>query len=373
MRPLIVSGMTGPDHVEPPLVRDISLAVEPGRTCALVGPSGSGKTTIIRLVAGLDALTAGAVLLGDQRIDRLPTGKRNLALVDQEATLYRHLDVGENLAFPLRMRGIGASERGERVRAESRVHRLRDLLSRRPRSLSAGEQQQAALARGTVRVPELMLLDEPMAKLDAGLRSTVRAELATYLAGLEAPTLMATNDQIDALSLGDDLGVLREGRLVQIGPPQVVYHRPDSPFVAGFLGLPGANLVSGRVAIGGHSAWIRIGEGAWEFAPALGPVRTLADRRVTVAARAEHLRLGGADEASVPGHVALTEVLGSDGLVHVRLAGAAETVVLRRGRPLPARGERVAVAADPEQLTLFEPEPDPDVGAVLARGGESGA
>ncbi len=369
MRPLILSGVTGPAHVQPPLVREISLAVEEGRVCALVGPSGSGKTTIIRLVAGLDDLTEGAVLLGDERIDRLPTGRRNLALVDQEATLYRHLDVGQNLAFPLRMRGIAAAERDERVRAESRVHRLRDLLRRSPRSLSAGERQQAALARGTVRVPELMLLDEPMAKLDAGLRSTVRAELSLYLQGLEAPTLMATNEQVDALSLGDDLGVVNEGRLVQIGPPQHVYHRPDSPFVAQFLGMPGANLVSGTVALGARTAWLRVGHGAWPFDPPVGPIRTLADRPVTIAARPEHLTLTDDPEVSVPAQVDLVESLGSDGLVHVALAGAAQRLVLRLSRPLPRRGERVWVTAAGERLTLFDPVTED----VLARGGERGA
>lgn len=364
MGELVLRGVTGPVGARPPRVAGVTASVPAGGVLAVIGPSGAGKSTLLRLIAGLEELAAGAVWLGQDRLDERATRERDVALVTQDSLLYRHRDVGGNVALPLELAGVSADERGRRVSAESRVQRLGRLLRRRVGTLSEGERQRTALARGMVRTPSLLLLDEPLARVDTLERERLRRDLLAYLRGVAAPTVLATNDQREAMSLADELLVLDGGVVQQRGAPQEVYDRPATAAVAAFLGSPGAALVPGRVAVGHHTAHVLVGSGAWGVEPVDGAVRRLDGVSVTAAVRPEHLRLAEPGQAGVAGRVHHLEQLGDHVLVHVRLEGVDATVVVRHPvRPGPADpGEPTVVAAQPGGVRLYHPSS----GAALA-------
>jgi multiple sugar transport system ATP-binding protein len=225
------------------LLDRLSLAIAPGECLALLGPSGCGKTTTLRLLAGLDEPSHGQVLLDGQDITGLPPGERQVGMVFQSYALYPHLTVVENLALGLRVRGVPAAEREQRVAAITALLRLEALLARKPAQLSGGQRQRVALARALLRRPRLMLLDEPMSNLDAQLREELRPELRRLLSGGEPPVVYVTHDQQEALGMADRIAVLAEGKLQQIGDPEELLQQPANLFVAGFLGRPAINLM----------------------------------------------------------------------------------------------------------------------------------
>jgi multiple sugar transport system ATP-binding protein len=228
------------------LLDRLTLAIAPGECLALLGPSGCGKTTTLRLLAGLDQPSHGRVWLDGVEITALPPGERQVGMVFQSYALYPHLSVLENLALGLRVRGVPAAEREQRIAATTALLRLEALLARKPAQLSGGQRQRVALARALLRRPRLMLLDEPMSNLDAQLREELRPELRRLLSGGEPPVVYVTHDQQEALGMADRIAVLAEGVLQQIGDPTQLLQEPANLFVAGFLGRPAINLLPAR-------------------------------------------------------------------------------------------------------------------------------
>lgn len=341
-------------------LRDVRLAVADGELLAVVGPSGAGKTTLLRLVAGLEDLAGGDLLIDGVSVTGVPTSSRDLAMVVQDAALLPHLDVRRNLAFPLRLRRMPPAEVAARVEAGAQVLGIRQLLDRRPDTLSAGEQQMGAIGRVTVRRPSAYLMDEPLAALDPRERDRVRTELRRYVDDARVTTLYATNDQREAMALADRIAVLRDGCLVEVGAPGELYARPRSVFTAAFLGEPGMVLLRGRLEAGGRRAFVRVGVADIEIGPLPDALRRAWDAREVIAGlRAEHLTLATGN-GGTPATVEAVEVLGATNLVHVSLDGApAESPrVAVRVEPStrPGRGTPVRVLATPARVHLFDPD-----------------
>ncbi|MFP4606724.1 MAG: ABC transporter ATP-binding protein [Thiohalospira sp.] len=238
-------GKTFPDGTA--AVRDLSLEVADGELVVLVGPSGCGKSTVLRLIAGLEAATAGTVRIGGRTVNDTGPGERDVAMVFQNYALYPHMTVRGNLEFPLRMRGLGRAERRRRAEEAARLLGITELLERRPKALSGGQRQRAAMGRALVRDPAVFLMDEPLSNLDAKLRVRIRAEIAALQRRLGATTIYVTHDQAEAMTLGDRVAVLRDGVLQQMDAPGRLYAAPANAFVAAFLGSPGMNLLRTRL------------------------------------------------------------------------------------------------------------------------------
>ena len=275
-------------------VADISLDISDGELLVLVGPSGSGKSTVLRLIAGLDAPTAGRVTLGGHDVTHLPPQDRDLAMVFQSYALYPHKTVRDNLLFGLRMRRVPAAASAERVQKAAAALGIENLLDRRPAQLSGGERQRVALGRAVVREPRAFLLDEPLSNLDPRLRASTRAELALLHRRLKATMIYVTHDQEEALTLGNRIAVMRRGSIEQVGAPMDVYHQPANTFVAEFIGTPAMNLLPP-----GTLAWQRD-----------GTIAGIRPHDIDV------VQPAGADETA---RVEVIEPLGSTLLLHVRL------------------------------------------------------
>jgi len=343
----------------------LSLTVRSGELLVVTGPSGSGKTTTLRAVAGLAPLSSGSVRIGGDLVDHLPPRDRDVALVSQEHALYPHLTVAENLAFPLRLRGVPSAEVDTRVVAESRVLGLSRLLRRRPRTLSAGARQTVAIGRATTRTPRVFLFDEPLSALDAAERTRLRRELRLFLAGLAVTTLYVTNDQAEALALGDRVAVLREGVLEQVASPEELLARPANTFVAGFAGTPGMRLAAVTVVADGGAVAYRLGDQLLRLPAGVpGPLRDRVGQRVLVGVRAHQLAPAGAGRgARLRAIVERVEPTGAADLVLVRAGGALLAARVGPGAG-PAPGTGVELALDPGRLAVF----DPTTGAAIWHG-----
>jgi iron(III) transport system ATP-binding protein len=324
------------------VLEDVSLSIRKGEFFAFLGPSGSGKTTLLRLIAGFGTPDSGRIRIGGRDATREPPWARNVGLVFQSYALWPHMTVAQNVAFGLERRRVPRAERERRVRAALDLVGLAHLMERRPAQLSGGQQQRVAIARTLAIEPEVLLLDEPLSNLDAGLRAGVRAELVELQRRLGLTTILVTHDQEEANAAADRIAVLNEGRVLQVGAPAELYDHPATRFVAGFLGT--ANLIEGEVGADGFRA------GGLTL-----PVGAAAPGRATLALRPQAitlLREGGA----VPARVVRSEFLG--GLVRYTLeAGqglrlAVEEPHLRGLDPLPP-GAPVGLAFDPAQATLL--------------------
>jgi len=233
-------------------VRDFDLVIPDGELLVLVGPSGCGKSTALRMLAGLEDITSGEIHIGDRRVDRLPPQQRNIAMVFQSYALYPHMTVRQNLEFPLKMMKTPREERDRRVREAARTLSIEALLDRKPKHLSGGQRQRVAMGRALVREPEAFLMDEPLSNLDAKLRVQMRAEIASLQERLGTTTLYVTHDQVEALTLGDRIAVLKAGVLQQVGTPQEIFDRPANVFVAAFIGSPSMSLFRGQAESAGE-------------------------------------------------------------------------------------------------------------------------
>ncbi|TWT73829.1 Trehalose import ATP-binding protein SugC [Posidoniimonas polymericola] len=295
-------------------VRDVSLQLPAGVLAVMVGPSGSGKSTLLRLIAGLERATSGEVLFDGTALSGVPPHRRDLAMLFQQPALYPYLSVRGNLAHGVKPLRLGRGEADHRVAEAARLLGLEPLLDRRPQELSGGEAQRVALGRALARRPRLLLLDEPLASLDAALRGELRGELRRLHAALGGTMLCVTHDQSEALALADLLVVINEGTLQQVGPPQELYERPANRFVAGFLGQPGMNLWSGRASDHRFEA-----DGGAITAQIAG----VPKGDMVLGVRAERLRLN--DEQVPPlgrGRVTHVEPQGPDAVVHLDAGGA---------------------------------------------------
>jgi multiple sugar transport system ATP-binding protein len=330
-------------------VEDLCLEIGDGELMVLVGPSGCGKTTSLRTLAGLEPVSAGSIRIGDADVTEVPPKRRDIAMVFQNYALYPHLSVLDNIAFPLRIAGVAKSERRARAAETADLLGLREMVDRKPGHLSGGQRQRVAMGRAIVREPAVFLMDEPLSNLDAQLRVSTRAQISELQERLSITTVYVTHDQVEAMTMGDRVAVLKDGRLQQVDRPKTLYEHPVNAFVAAFIGSPAMNMLPARL----DSGALCIGE------LRLGTAAGAGDRGGAVLAgiRPEALALTGGEDG-IAGRVTLVEELGSDSYLHVasELGEAAQTLVARvhDGESPPARGETVRLAPDAEAIHLFD-------------------
>jgi multiple sugar transport system ATP-binding protein len=332
-------------------VRELEMTVGDGELVVFVGPSGCGKTSALRMIAGLEDITEGTIRIGDEVVNDLPPKDRDVAMIFQNYALYPHMSAYENMAFALKMRGVGKGEIGRRVKDAARVLGLSEVLGKRPRTLSGGQRQRVAMGRAIVREPQAFLMDEPLSNLDAKLRVEMRAEIARLQRDLSVTTIYVTHDQTEAMTLGDRVAVMRDGVLQQLDGPHNLYDRPANLFVAEFIGSPAMNLVGadiersdGRVYARFGEHRLRIEDEVLESRPALAGFE---GRRLILGIRPEDLEdaslVGDVDDDRRLGAtVDIREDMGSEVLVHFGVAAP------------PVRGEDVKAAMGAEALEATE-------------------
>ena len=367
----------------------LDLHVADGEFMVLVGPSGCGKTTSLRMVAGLEDPTSGEIRIGDRLVNDLPSRSRDIAMVFQNYALYPHMSIAENLAFGLRMQGLGKLDRRQRAEEVAEILAISELLDRRPKQLSGGQRQRVAMGRAIVREPSAFLMDEPLSNLDARLRVQMRAEIARIQRRLGTTTLYVTHDQVEAMTMADRVAVMNRGVLQQVASPAEMYDHPHNLFVAGFIGTPAMNLFKATIVANDSSLALRLGSQTLDIGDRFG-FGEWVGRELVVGIRAEDIEDATKAGAVHPGRrlradVDLVEHLGSDLLVHatidatnassLQLSDAAEDALPLDGstgsgrlvarcspRSRIAAGETVELAIDVEHIHLF----DPHAGARIA-------
>jgi multiple sugar transport system ATP-binding protein len=386
-------------------VSDLSLAVQDGEFVVLVGPSGCGKTTALRMIAGLEEISEGEIRIGDRVVNNLPPGDRDVAMVFQNYALYPHMTVAENIGFALRMRKVPKAEARRMIEDTARIIGLVEHLDRKPRQLSGGQRQRVAMGRAIVREPQVFLMDEPLSNLDAKLRVQMRAEISKIQRQLAVTTVYVTHDQVEAMTMGDRVAVMRRGLLQQFEPPQRLYERPANLFVASFIGSPAMNILEGTLERDGDRVVCRVGT-----AELTVPPEVLADRPalagyggkvVALGIRPEALsepgRRDGADGGRLRGRVQAVEALGPEQLAHIEVeakpvlvedvleglvdleeakelaeikAGGARSVVVARldASATLRPDEAVELAVDVRKLHFFDLDTGEAIGAVGTAG-----
>jgi multiple sugar transport system ATP-binding protein len=353
-------GTVAVDHVD--------LEIADGELLVLVGPSGSGKTTVLRLTAGLEELSEGEIRIGDRVVNDLHPMDRDIAMVFQNYALYPHMTVRENIGFGLKLRHRPKAEIRDRVEGTSVKLGLTELLKRKPAQLSGGQRQRVAMGRAIVRDPAAFLMDEPLSNLDAKLRVQMRAEIQRLQNDLGTTTMYVTHDQVEAMTMGDRVAVMRDGRVIQIDTPQALYAHPADLFVAGFIGSPAMNFVRARLEGSNGTLVASFGSTQLELATRMLPpsVAHRAGGEVIVGMRPEHLEvattLDGRPVLRAP--VALAEPVGSQVIVHLDLDldtleigdTGSDFCACLDSRSSCGRGEELTLAVDPETLYFFDPE-----------------
>ncbi|MFR9750409.1 ABC transporter ATP-binding protein [Nocardia sp. 004] len=331
-----------------PAVDQLNLEIADGEFLVLVGPSGCGKSTSLRMLAGLEDVNDGRILIGEHDVTHAEPKERDIAMVFQNYALYPHMTVAENMGFALKLAKVAKAEKQQRVLEAAKLLDLEPYLDRKPKALSGGQRQRVAMGRAIVRQPQVFLMDEPLSNLDAKLRVQTRTQIAQLQRRLATTTVYVTHDQVEAMTMGDRVAVLKDGLLQQCATPRDLYRDPANMFVAGFMGSPAMNLfplpvTDGTVELGGYP--IRL-------------PRTVADASgttVTVGIRPEHFDLSNG--SGIEMEVDVVEELGSDAYIYGRTGtgnGAGETVVARADwRNPPAKGTRVRMSADPEHIYFF--------------------
>ncbi len=323
-------------------VQNLDLHIRDKEFLVLLGPSGCGKTTTMRMIAGLEDASSGTILIGGKPVNGLDPKDRDVAMVFQSYALYPNLSVYENIRFPLRVRRIPQGEHDARVRRAADMVELGDLLDRRPAALSGGQRQRVALARAIVRQPSVFLMDEPLSNLDAKLRVSTRAQIKNLSHELQVTTIYVTHDQIEAMTLADRVVVMKNGVVQQLGTPTEIYDRPANTFVAGFIGNPAMNLLSGALSGG-----VFVGDNV-RIAGLAGP-----DGPVTLGFRAEDAALAETGEITAPAYT--TELLGDATMVTVRAGGA--LVAVKAHKDIRTQiGQVVSIRVPTAICQLFHPE-----------------
>ncbi len=326
-------------------IHGVSAEIADGEFIVIVGPSGCGKSTLLRMVAGLEEITAGAIAIGNRVVNRDEPSERDIAMVFQNYALYPHMTVFENMAYGLKIAGVGAAEIRARVDRTAAILDIGRLLQRKPRELSGGQRQRVAMGRAIVRQPKVFLFDEPLSNLDAKLRAQTRIEIRKLHAELGVTSLFVTHDQVEAMTLAQRMIVMNAGRIEQVGTPDAVYQRPATLFVAGFIGSPPMNLLPGR------ADGSRFELGGDVLALPAAPPR---GGELVLGLRPEHAELERGGGSGWPMQVETVEMLGAERLVHGRIGGAMVTVRIEGTRVPPAAGERVSVRAPGGQLHWFD-------------------
>ena len=341
-----------------PAVNALNLDIADGEFMVLVGPSGSGKSTALRMLAGLEDVDSGEIHIGGRDVSTKPPKDRDIAMVFQNYALYPHMSVAENMGFALKLKGVPKAERAEKVREAAKMLDLEPYLDRKPKALSGGQRQRVAMGRAIVREPSVFLMDEPLSNLDAKLRVETRANIAALQARLGTTTIYVTHDQVEAMTMGHRVAVLKDGILQQVDTPRALYDKPGNAFVAGFMGSPAMNLrdvdLEGSKARFG-TALIPMSRGALNAAAA-------ADlKKITLGVRPEslHVATDGATDA-LQLHVNLVEELGADAYVHGTLLedelNAKQFVVRFDGRVPPRIGDTISVEIRTGEEHVFNPE-----------------
>jgi multiple sugar transport system ATP-binding protein len=342
----------GADH---PSVDKLNLDIGDGEFMVLVGPSGCGKSTSLRMLAGLEEVNAGAIMIGDRDVTDLPPKDRDIAMVFQNYALYPHMTVGDNMGFALKMAGVPKAERQKRVQEAAHLLGLEDFLNRKPKALSGGQRQRVAMGRAIVRSPQVFLMDEPLSNLDAKLRVSTRTQIAALQTRLGVTTVYVTHDQVEAMTMGDRVAVMKDGVLQQVDSPLALYDKPRNLFVAGFIGSPAMNLMEGTVTDGG----VKLGD---YVVPVPREIIAKApdEKSLMLGIRPENFQLGSGNEG-IPIDVAVTEELGADAFVYGTLSGLSEDEQLTAqqivgrisSRTPPQRGTTIRLTIDPSHVHVF--------------------
>ena len=333
-------------------VEGLNLDIQQGEFISLLGPSGCGKTTTLRMLAGLEFPTSGEIRIGDRVVNDVPPGKRDIAMVFQSYALYPHLTVGQNIAYPLKKRGVPKSERAAMVAKTAEMLQLTPLLGRKPKELSGGQQQRVALGRALVRDPKVFLLDEPLSNLDAKLRGHMRAELIELHRRLGRTMVYVTHDQLEAMTMSDRIAVMEGGKLQQFAPPQDVYREPANRFVAGFIGTPGMNILDGELKNNG-SDWQFEAPGVSVAASNLRPETTAG--KAAMGIRPEGISFGA---GPIEGVVQLVEQTGHENIVVVRVGDDFRITGRTGADRIWQPGETVQLGIDAIQAHFFAEGPN---------------
>jgi sn-glycerol 3-phosphate transport system ATP-binding protein len=337
------------------VIKGVTTQVRDGELRVVLGPSGCGKSTILRMIAGLEEISAGTIRIGERVVNRLEPKDRDIAMVFQNYALYPHMRVFDNMAYGLRNQGTPKADIERRVSDVAKILGLEDLLTRRPRELSGGQRQRVAMGRAMVREPAVFLFDEPLSNLDAKLRVQMRIEIKQLQQRLGTTGIYVTHDQVEAMTLGDQLMVMNAGVVEQIGPPLEVYERPASIFVGGFIGSPAMNFLDATIDQAGA---LVVGD---DRLPLQGPWHGHTGREVILGIRPEHLHpanTGNRSGGSFVLHlrVTLVEALGADTVVHGQIAGSDQTLAVRlAGTSRVAAEDQLALSPDLDRLHLFDP------------------
>jgi multiple sugar transport system ATP-binding protein len=369
-------------------VSELDLEIGDGEFVVLVGPSGCGKTSALRMVAGLEPITAGRVVIGGEVVNSLPPKDRDIAMIFQNYALYPHMSAFDNMAFGLKLRGMKKERRGERVNGAAKTLGLAEVLPKKPRTLSGGQRQRVAMGRAIVREPRAFLMDEPLSNLDAKLRVEMRAEIARLQRELNVTTIYVTHDQVEAMTLGDRVAIMRDGLLQQVAKPQDLYDRPRNLFVAEFIGSPAMNLVSAELARLNGSVVARFGDDALQLDQSVldrrPRLKAFEGKPVILGLRPEDIEDaamagGAADGRRLTATVDIREDMGSEVFIHFGVGGKAvrgadvkaavgeeaAEVAETKGNIWVARVDRdtgaqeegsVTLAVDTSRLHFFEPE-----------------
>jgi multiple sugar transport system ATP-binding protein len=341
-----------------PAVPGIDLEVKDGEFMVLVGPSGCGKSTTLRMLAGLEEVNEGKIFIGDRDITHTPPKDRDIAMVFQNYALYPHMTVADNMAFALKMAKVPEAERKKRVAEAARILQLEDYLERKPKALSGGQRQRVAMGRAIVRNPQVFCMDEPLSNLDAKMRVQTRTDIAKLQADLGVTTVYVTHDQVEAMTMGDRVAVMKDGYLQQVDTPLKLYDKPVNLFVAGFIGSPQMNLLEATAV-----------EGMAQIGDYKVPVDETAAKKmkgnVTVGVRPEAWRIVSENEGGLPVRVTVVEELGADAFVYGTsgVEGTPNNIIVRVSqRDTVQKGDTIYVTTDPHHVHVF----DTDTGERLS-------
>jgi len=328
-----------------PAVDQLDLDIGDGEFLVLVGPSGCGKSTSLRMLAGLEDVNAGRILIGDRDVTQLPPKDRDIAMVFQSYALYPHMSVADNMGFALKIAGVNKQEIRQRVDDAAKILDLEQYLERKPKALSGGQRQRVAMGRAIVRKPQVFLMDEPLSNLDAKLRVQTRTQIASLQRRLGVTTVYVTHDQVEAMTMGDRVCVLKDGLLMQVGTPRELYDTPDNVFVAGFIGSPAMNLLELPVTDGG----VKFGDTVF---PIERSVLSGTGDRVTLGVRPEDLDIS---EHGLPVQVDVVEELGADAYIYGRAADTDLQIIARTdGRRPPEKGSTIQFTPKQGHVHLFD-------------------
>jgi len=367
-------------------LEDVNITINDGEFVVLVGPSGCGKTTLLRMVAGLEDITEGEISIGDKTVNDVAPKDRDIAMVFQNYALYPHMSVFDNMAFSLKLRKLPKDEIEQKVKEAAKTLEISELLDRKPKALSGGQRQRVAMGRAIVRNPQAFLMDEPLSNLDAKLRVQMRAELGQLHTQLQTTTLYVTHDQVEAMTMGDRVAVIRKGELQQIDTPREIYLKPKNIFVAGFIGSPSMNFVYANVGVNKSSIQLNFGDDQIEYkGEKLGELKAFENNEIVMGIRPEAFEDGNYANASefsesIKVSVSLLEQLGSDLYIHFYKdikpvqTEAIEEILADEGEDLSVlgdntkfiarinpnstfvEGKEIELKIDPSKLHFFDPE-----------------